>query len=269
MVDTAWQDGHRVLYHWQGFNEKWLEQSLATRAIYCASPSAFNDPWDCKAHFNTEILDDPTENERHVKWAVDLCRKRNHSMSETDIAQMEVALRHDKARATKLISEMSTEVSADIASRYRVYCLGPDVGNLLMWAHYANSHQGVCLEFSLRNEVMCFALRCEYLDQFPLVRAHSQETDENFRILLGKATAWKYEREYRLVTQERSLANANETLMTDNGMLRLPQGALTAVIVGCQGDFDKINALVHRAAPDVKVKRAIRVPNRYEICIKE
>ena len=22
MADTAWNDGHRVLYHWQGFNEE-------------------------------------------------------------------------------------------------------------------------------------------------------------------------------------------------------------------------------------------------------
>lgn len=268
MVDTAWNDGHRILYHWQGFNEERLRSALASRTLYCSSPSAFNDPWDCKPHFNTELLADSMENEKHVQWAVDLCRRKT-TMSVADIENMRRTLLTDRARATALIVKISEEIFPEINQRYRVYCLGPDVGNLLMWAHYANDHKGICLEFSLRNEVMCCALRCRYLREFPLMKAYSQTDDDNLLLLLAKAEAWAYEKEYRLVAQERSVAiPGGGTLMTDNGLLQLGDGALTAVIVGCQGDFEKVRALVQATAPAVKVKRAVRVPNRYELRVE-
>ena len=269
MANTAWGDGHRVLYHWQRFDETRLAHSLATRTIYCSSPAAFNDPWDCKPHFNTEVLADPAENERHIAWAVDLCRRHNRGMSEADIARMQKTLRENPAEGAALIEQLSDTISPDINHRYRVYCLAPEVSNLLMWAHYGNSHKGICLEFSLRNEVLCSALRCEYLAEFPKILAHSKDDDDNLQILLAKSEAWAYEKEYRLVAQERSQAISAGTLTTEDSLLQIPEGALTAVIVGCQGDFDKVNAMVRQLAPGVKVKRAVRVPNRYQIRIEE
>lgn len=268
MATTAFQEGHRVLYHWQSLNETRLTQSLTGRSIYCSSPAQFNDPWDCKPHFNTEILADPRENERHVLWAVDICRRRA-KMSEVDITRMVKTLRTDPTCAASLISEMSDQLAQEIAMQYRVYCLGPDIENLLMWAHYADCHKGVCLEFSLRNEVMCSALKCEYLKAFPLSRAYASDDEDTLRIVLAKAETWSYEREYRLVAQERAHANGTDTLMTDNNLLNLPKGALMSVIVGCQCDHEKVAALVKATAPDVKVRRAVRVPNRYELRIED
>lgn len=141
-------------------NEEWLGESLTSRAIYCSKPGDFNDPWDCKPFFNTEILSDPEENERHIAWAVDICRLRT-SMSGRDIENMKSSLRSDRPKTIELIRDISISMAEAIDQQYRVYCLGPDAGNLLMWSHYADRHKGVCLEFSLRNEVMCGALRCE------------------------------------------------------------------------------------------------------------
>jgi hypothetical protein len=268
MADTAWNDGHRVLYHWQPHNEARLRTALATRTLYCSSPSAFNDPWDCKPYFNTEILTDPVENEKHVQWAVDICRRRT-AMSVVAIENMRRTLLTDRARAAALIVELSEGLFPEINQRYRVYCLGPEVGNLLMWAHYADDHKGICLEFSLRNKVMCCALRCQYEQAFPLMKAYSRSEADNLLPLLAKAEVWAYEKEYRLVAQERSVAvPGSDTLMTDHGLLQLQDGALTAVIVGCQGDFENVRTLVQAVAPAVKVKRAVRVPNRYELQIE-
>jgi hypothetical protein len=86
-------------------------------------------------------------------------------------------------------------LASDIDRRDRVYCPGPDVGNLLMWSHYADNHKGVCLEFSLRNAVMCGALRCEYTREFPPMKAYSEDEADCLRILLAKADVWSYERE--------------------------------------------------------------------------
>ena len=267
MTTTAFEEGHRVLYHWQRFDADRLARTLKELTIYCSSPGDFNDPWDCKPFFNTEILADPEENEKHVVWAVDLCRRRT-PMSEPDIEAMKETLRNNPARAAALIRDISESMEATILEQYRVYCLGPDVGNLLMWAHYADSYRGICLEFSLRNDVMCSALKCEYLSEFPIMKLHSREDADALRVLLAKADPWSYENEYRIVAQERERAVGTGTLITDKGFLKLPKGALVSVIVGCQGDYEKVSKLVQTLAPDVKVKRAVRVQNHYALKIE-
>lgn len=264
-VNTALADGYRVLYHWQRFVPEWLERMLTTNSIYCSSPGSFNDPWDCRPYFNSDLLADPAELEQHVAWAVDLCRRKTQ-MRAADIERMRQELVADPMRAAELISTISAAMAPEIDRRYRVYCLGPDVGNLLMWSHYAESHSGICLEFSLRNVVMCSALRCEYVPAFPIMRLHDKSEASDLRILLAKADVWSYEKEYRLVAQERSEAIPGaDTLLTDGGFLQYPQGALTAIIVGCGGNVGVVQELVQRIAPGIPVKRATKVPNRYEL----
>lgn len=267
MANSAWGDGHRTLFHWQCFDESRLADLLSNQRIYCSSPGAFNDPWDCKPYFNSEVLADPVENARHVQWAVDLC-KRMTSMSQEDLDRMRVTLLTDHVQTAGLLDQISRELVPEISTRYRVYCLGPDADNLLMWAHYADNHRGVCLEFDLRNNVMCGALRCQYLRDFPIMRIHEDSDQASLQALLAKGDAWSYEREYRLIAQERSAAvEGADTLITDQNFLQLPLGALRAVIVGCQAEYERIQLLVAGLAPQVHVKRAVRIPNRYQVKI--
>lgn len=268
MTTTAWIDGHRVLYHWQRFNEGRLRAMLLSNRIYCSTPGAFNDPWDCKPHFNSDILNDPQENQRHADWAVDLCRRKTH-MSAQELQQMYQTLLTDRARASDLLNQISAEMASAINDRYRVYCLGPDAGNLLMWAHYAEDHKGICLEFDLANETLCSALKCDYLQTFPLMKLHDDSEEAAQTILLAKSDVWRYEQEYRLIAQERAAAIAgSDTLLTDDSFLQLAPGVLRAVIAGCQSDYDQVYALVHEAAPHVSVRRAVRMPDRYELAIE-
>lgn len=264
---TACSDGIDRLYHWERFDDAWLRRLLNDRTIYCSDPATFNDPWDCKPYFNTKLLEDPLEHKRHVEWAVYLCRKYNHTMSENDIARMEAQLHADRQLLAANIHKISRDMWGAIAARYRVYCLGPDVDNLLMWSHYADKHRGICIEFSTHNDIMCSPLRVDYFREFPVVRAYSTDGAENLRPLLTKADVWEDEREYRLIAQESGNATNHETLKTNNNLLKLPESALLSVIVGCLGPFDEVQSLVAEVDPDITVKRAKRLPNRFELKI--
>ena len=68
-------------------------------------------------------------------------------------------------------------------------------------------------------------LRREYHAEYPSLSVYSTDWAEGLRPLLDKADVWKYEREYRLITQERSVSNTHGTLMTDNQYLKLPEDA--------------------------------------------
>lgn len=271
--ETAAENQVPFLYHWQTFTRnskdtvQWLADTLTNNTIYCPSPGRFNDPWDCKPHFNTAVLDDPAENEAHAQWAGELMRRTDPRLSDEELERRKAQLQTDRNFAAARIDEVSRWLAPRIAEQYRVYCLGTEPTNTLMWAHYADGHCGVCLEFSTRNDVICAALKCEYLDEFPMMKIHSNDESDNIRTLRFKARAWEYENEYRLIAQERARAVGADTLMTDDHLLRLPEGALTSIIVGCQGSYDEVRALVQRIAPRVTVKRAVRIPNRFELKI--
>lgn len=109
-------------------------------------------------------------------------------------------------------------MASAIADKYRVYCLGPDPTNVLMWSHYAGDHKGICLEYDLANEVLCCALQCEYLEVFPLLRPYHVTEAEELQVLLAKSDVWRYESEFRLVAEERVHAAAmTDSLQTEGG----------------------------------------------------
>src|SRR5467141_3576515 len=111
-LHTALSDGFDRLYHWQRFDADRLKQSLQDRRIYCSDPANFNDPWDCKPHFNSEILQDPTENERHVQWAIEISRRYIPGITEERLESMGSRLRADPKFHAQQIDELSRQLAA-------------------------------------------------------------------------------------------------------------------------------------------------------------
>ena len=67
---TAAQNKIQRLYHWQRFNMARFEEQMKNGTVYCSSPRDFNDPWDCRPFFNTNLLADENERPKHIDWAV-------------------------------------------------------------------------------------------------------------------------------------------------------------------------------------------------------
>lgn len=138
----------------------------------------------------------------------------------------------------------------------------------MLWAHYGDSHRGICLEFNVQKDIMCAALQVQYSKAFPMTRLYSDDLRENLLPLLAKSEIWAYEQEYRLIAQEASSATAHGTLMTHDGQLKLPEGTLNAIIVGCNGPHDEIVELAARCNPAIPVHRARKIDNQYAIEIE-
>ena len=263
---TAGQTGLDCLYHWQEYRSDRLEPILRNNAIYLSRPSDFNDPWDCRPFFNTDLLNDPVDMQKHIDWAVRICRQ-DGQMSETDIERMREAL-NDRDLLEEKIRQATIETQQAVLERYRVYCLCSNVQNSLMWAHYADSHRGVCLEFNVRNEVICGALEVQYSLGFPMTSQYSDEPAENLLPLLAKSKVWAYEEEWRLIAQNSDNRTPHGTLLAEDGFLKLPKGALTSIIVGCHGPVDEVRALTEDCGAEIPVLVARKIENRYAIEIE-
>ena len=252
------------LYHWERFNPEWLKKTLTDRTIYCSDPATFNDPWDGKPHFNIELLQHPIEREKYARFAIDQWQRFDTGVSEESTKKMEALLCDSEPPLQVVVERASKDMATGCSEVFRAYCMGPDVGNLLMWSHYADGHKGICIEFNTNNKVIGTAYRVEYRNEYPVWKLYDPD---RMRYLLTKADVWKYEKEYRLIAQQRENTTSKECLATENNYLKLPENAVLSIIVGCNGPYEEVCSLVDEVAPHIPVKKARHVPNKFEVKI--
>ena len=258
------------LYHYQPFDSVRLSKIILDKELYFSSPGDFNDPWDCRPWWSADALADPVVFDRHIDFYITETRKHGQNIPEDEIQRRANFFRSKPEQLIGRMSAVSLAMEAAIAARYRVYCLSSKPGSELMWAHYSNKHQGICLEFDAGHELFSQALKLSYQEDYPLHDLTNETEDEQLMPLTIKSAAWAYEDEYRLIAQEENAATPDDTLTTKSNRIELPDGALTAIIVGClapESTLDAINKLIEQSTCSVKLKRAERARDQYKISI--
>lgn len=260
------------LYHYQCFNEPdRLARIFTEGTIYFSSPRDFNDPWDCRPCFSKSVLDDPEEYERIVQWFIRCGRTHDKSISEDEHVRRQQELRTNRKLLESWIDGMTSGMELAIQRQYRVYCLSIHPDSTLMWSHYAASCKGLCLEFSVRNELFCGALKIDYLNRYPIFNISTTDEDSDLRPLLTKSAIWKYEDEFRLIASEQPFVFPGVPT-TNQGFLALPEGALQSVIVGelmPAPNRELVRSLVKESGWNVSLKVATVVSDRYEFEIRD
>ena len=148
------------------------------------------------------------------------------SISETTIlSALKLNISSIKLREalSKIANDTFPREREKLLSRLKVSCFSRSGwDNQLMWAHYANSNSGICVEYDFTelNEFIGFILPVEYSDIRPTLSVKDIGigginpaaddkiihcgTDMNrlFSFLLTKNECWKYEKEWRLIKTE-------------------------------------------------------------------
>jgi hypothetical protein len=266
-MTNAQQAGYPLLYHYQSFNEAklpFLIETLRDRTIHMSRPSAFNDPWDCRPWFDASELGDPAELEKYLTWMA-----RNDEMTPDEIQR----LRDNPEDLSSIVEVTHRFLLGTIDDTVRVYCLTPKPLHQLMWSHYGAAHSGIALEFDATTQQMQYAYRVDYSDTYPPLRMYEESEEAELVPIFTKSYVWTYEQEYRLVGEERRSAlskNRQEYRipMIDKSTLRLEEGVLKGVVLGCKCDFDRAMAVLDEFAPDLRVQRAQLKTNRYELTLE-
>jgi hypothetical protein len=159
-------------------------------------------------------------------------------------------------------------------------CVTEKNDSILMWSHYADKHQGVCLQFRGLENWRTPPLRGIYSDDYPTVdlfeyepfmdrqdeaaRAKQKEMVE--RMYLTKATGWRYEHEWRIIDW------AAARSVGSRGLHQLPPDVLVGVILGCRvtdHDKQKIMDCISRSKAPPKLYQAIQSPVSFTLDISE
>lgn len=218
--------GKPFFYQYRPINDRLIE-NLSKNQIFFNDPNKFNDPFDSiydiylegdKQQFLSLILHD----ERYACEEPIECQARN---GEEDDGLVEpiccsigseaifsdwldkgiVTQEGDLYKSTKKWEEQMNEIKLPTA------CFSVNCKHILMWSHYANYHQGVCLIYKSEEDDYKIKLGTRWV-KFQLVtyaennnipaRKNMLKEDEKEKIVdfvLTKPSCWGYEEEYRII----------------------------------------------------------------------
>ena len=217
---------------------------LKTQRARWSSPLRYNDPFDC--YFSMELKFDlrragreltrrlleliyqreppaldPAQ--RFVSWVSrfrDLAGTIPREVTKSRIGDMgPLWERHSKEWNISCRKEWVERMA-----NYRLFCVCEKHDNALLWAHYADCHKGVAFELDGSAEEgipLSVAERIVYSNRAPSLHTRKEWIDTALglipdangtevwkRLVMTKARAWAYEREWRLILGRRPEENA-------------------------------------------------------------
>lgn len=228
-----------------------VQRTLFHNELRLAEASGFNDPFDMRGVF-TQAAAPAVQSEECLR----LSRKFNPDLTEAQhqiaVDEMMQSLSPDRIEATTHLMQM--RCNQDLTTTVGVLCLSETSDEILMWSHYADCHEGICLEFNGSFELMAEAQPVQYEESRPLIDVHVDSKDAILqKHFLTKAKQWAYEREWRVIRPG------------GVGMVTFPPEMLTGIIIGARARRSTLETVVRwwRERPQpITLHRA--VPSRTE-----
>ena len=165
---------------------KYLFQSLINESIGLTSPGYFNDPFDSPI---LELLNNDEEFPQYIRQVYNDCLKVSCFSSYTTLPRLD-------EKTFQIIKKEKTENGI------------PNYLNGLMWAHYADSHKGVCIKYHFPNSFTILGLDSDSVTCFFHDITYSDsdicQYSKKYRInmedaLFLKGKQWEYENELRFL----------------------------------------------------------------------
>ena len=188
----------KFLYKYRSYNKNSLSV-LIDKKIWVSSPSAFNDPFDCKIS-----LDKNYSNSDYTKFSMEVGLDANQYTKDTFQG---IHDSYENGKLTKTARHAVDSAFKDIQKQVLntgVFSLSESKSNLLLWSHYADSHRGFCIEFERSPDSELGKDKqtspVEYKKEFPIIKLSEIAPDgmQLLRAILTKAIDWKYEKEWRM-----------------------------------------------------------------------
>lgn len=227
-----------------------LIQDITQNRITLSNPKNFNDPMD-------PIL---------REWLKMQIRDTKFNEDAKTFKLLKNALKHLRICSLSGYKESQWHDRLTTSERQK------QVYNPLMWAHYANSHKGICIEYEITPE--CLArhnndnelLRlspCAYREHKPMSDGITLDN-----ALMAKASCWSYEEEARLIYYSKDMSrwvnpnykdkngkkNTKETRLLD--YIFLEGFSVKAIYFGVrisQKDYNDVICLLQKLNPSVEL----------------
>lgn len=294
MSPVIWTPPPSVLYKYAPPNIERISRVVGDGMIYFSSPLDFNDPFDC---WSAADVSTPDKRERVIQQANEAYKR--WKAKGWDVSGMLEGEESEKYQKTLRDNPdfLAHMINDDVHKRFMrhtrfgVCCLTEKCDNVLMWAHYADNHEGVCFEFNLSGHLAnatintkghrrCFPFEftrpVKYQDDYPYWEWG--DGDLFTGACCTKSKEWEYEKEWRalMVNAAFPVGGTNEPALPKDigtykgwGEYGLENGLLAGVILGCRIKNDLKQCVVNLAKQrGIKISQASIDPSKYGLRIR-
>lgn len=188
-----WPDkcGINSLFRFYSINLDRVRRLFAERKLYHSLPSQFNDPFECKPHFNwPEDANKVGEIRQHL---IKLYREKSYNEKKAE-EFVSINMKDPKFLQTTIYDSIIKTFA-----QMRICSFTARKDNLLFWSHYADSHKGFCVEFDATKMPISYAFKVQYENKYPEVIYPSSNDATDLTPALVKSEVWKYEEEFRTI----------------------------------------------------------------------
>ena len=226
----------KKVYRYRNFGELTMS-ALCSDELYFAAPRTFNDPMDCqptivadsnkqelKAILNELIVRrvkaDTLSSLKSAKLAGENAHRHSEKLAQkvaaNELAEIAYYATNPEYQEDNISEEeaeiwlLTSSIQKELLQQYDkgVCCFSSKPNSSLLWSHYGDQHRGLCVGYSLDRNPKPVLHKVIYdnnrnvptsLIAEALLRNDSSAISElDNRVLLRKASPWKYESEWRL-----------------------------------------------------------------------
>ena len=173
---------------------------FTTATVWFSKPADLNDPFECRPFFT--FLGDSEQIVRQLARLLEYHMGMTHDTAVAHAMSIYLEGRHNDPETW---DQLRQEVIAKLGSDIGMYCLSETNNNIILWSHYADKHQGFCLEFEATDYTPDFGLaqQVEYSKEYPVVDFFNTPIDKQIGLVfLTKFRDWGYEKEWRIIDHE-------------------------------------------------------------------
>ena len=218
------------LYKYYKDNE-WSLENLNNGKMWFSAPCNFNDIFDCSITVDEKELFKDALNMSPYKMKI-----RAGSSAWKDLKDF---VHREVSKGQSIFENLRGQMG--------VACLSESYNSLLMWAHYANNHCGICVEYELLeiNKQLGYS-------PVPIVYSNERACFRNlnsgfyekdavklfFEAITSKSIEWSYEREWRIVQDQKA---CGEKWNLENKGALLDMIRPVSITLGCEArpEFEK------------------------------
>jgi len=214
-----------------------VENIIRDNTIKYGAPNEFNDPFECMSVIGITSFD------YTKKQLEEVTRSSGKKYSGDSLLG-----------AYDGIVSRSLKDYRNGLSKYGILCLSGTWDNVLMWAHYANSHKGIITIFQFDRYHAFYGkmMKVQYKKGVTYFEIdHPNSPMKIWESFSTKDTIWEYENEYRVINPPAELH-----IYDGNGIKPFPRELLKGVIFGYRISpkvRDKIINMVSRYYPTLKL----------------
>lgn len=254
-------------------------QVLYDGLIIPAHPNSFNDPYDCEFLLSNSFMESKAAKEilldQLSKRCVLTIQERSDLINTENLERTvkSILWNHFRVRSKDLVSTLMTDLNNTIRetkSLLRVACFSEINDSILMWSHYAQNHQGFCIEYDL-NDWDCkghlkpvrYTNKRHYIPGDFAGTLPPGSGNAIMDAALYKSDVWSYEKEWRLVMGRIDISHPEYTGRTPACFLK---NQITAVYLGAKAD-PKYRAAIckHFAGSDIKIYQMQMQTDSYKL----